>query len=136
VLRPFNIYGVRQAGTFLIPAILEQVRAGKEIHVKDLDPRRDYVYIVDVVHAIVKAIGHADGFAVFNVGSGTSHSVADVIAIIQELWGTDLPVRSDHVRRPGEVMDTVADITRARQQLGWSPRYTLRDGLMAMRAVE
>jgi GDP-4-dehydro-6-deoxy-D-mannose reductase len=135
ILRPFNIYGPGQSDTFLIPAIVKQVKAGKEVRVKELEPRRDYVYVVDVIEAMVKAMARAGGCGVFNVGSGTSHSVSELIQTIQEVWGTELPVRSDGVRRQGEVMDTVADIARAQQQLGWTPRFTLREGLEALHAA-
>jgi len=135
ILRPFNVYGAGQADWFLVPTILQQVRAAKEIHVKDLEPRRDYVYVLDVVDAMVDAVACQSSFGVFNVGTGESHSVAELIQTIQEVWGTDLPVRSDGARRPQELMDTVADITRARQQLGWAPRFTLRRGLEDLRAA-
>jgi GDP-4-dehydro-6-deoxy-D-mannose reductase len=134
ILRPFNIYGPGQSDTFLIPTILNQLTS-REIHVKDLEPRRDYVYVADVIEAVVKAVARAGGFAAFNVGSGTSHSVAELIQCIQEVWGTDLPVRSDGQRRQGEIMETVADISRARQELGWAPRFTLRQGLEALHAA-
>ena len=136
ILRPFNVYGPGQSDTFLVPTILKQVKAGKAIHVKDLEPRRDYVYIVDVVEAMVKAAG-AHG-----ADSGCSISVRarairwrSLIQTMQEVWGTDLPVRSDGVRRQGEVMDTVADIARAEQQLGWTPRFTLRQGIEDLHAA-
>jgi nucleoside-diphosphate-sugar epimerase len=135
ILRPFNIYGPGQADAFLIPTILNQLKRGKEIYVKDLEPRRDFVYVVDFVEAIRKAIARVGGFGVFNVGSGTSYSVAELIETIQDVWGTDLPVRSEGDRRQGEIMDTVADIARARQQLGWMPRFTLRQGLEALHAA-
>ena len=134
ILRPFNIYGAGQADAFLVPTIVNQVRGGREIHVKDLEPRRDYVYVLDVVEAIVRAVAREGGFSIFNVGSGTSHSVAEVIQTIQDVWGTSLPVRSDGVRRQDEVMETVADITRAKKQLGWMPRFTLRQGLEDLHA--
>ena len=133
ILRPFNIYGPGQSDTFLIPSILNQMKAGREIHVKDLEPRRDYVYVVDVVEAIANASRRTGGFGVFNVGSGTSHSVSELIRTIQDVWGSDLPVRSDGVRRKDEIMDTVADIARAREHLEWNPRFTLRQGLEAIR---
>lgn len=135
ILRPFNIYGPGQSNTFLIPMIVNQLKGGREVHVKDLEPRRDYVYIRDIVEAMVKAAACERGLNVFNLGSGVSHSVADVIQTIQTVWGTDLPVRSDGVRRKDEVMDTVADITRAAQQLGWKPRFTLRQGIEDLHAA-
>jgi nucleoside-diphosphate-sugar epimerase len=135
IVRPFNIYGPGQADAFLIPTILRQLAAGTEIRVKDLEPRRDFVYVSDVVAAILQAVNRAGRGGVFNIGSGTSHSVAELIQAIQEVWGTNLPVRVDGARRQGEVMDTVADIARARQHLGWTPRVTLRQGLEALRAA-
>ena len=129
VLRPFNIYGPGQSDAFLVPTIVNQLTAGTAIRVKDLEPRRDYVYVLDVVEAMVQAIRSGSGFGVFNIGSGTSHSVAELIRTIQDVWGTNLPVHSEGVRRKGEIMDTVADTTRAAQQLGWAPRFTLRQGI-------
>ena len=135
ILRPFNIYGPGQSTTFLVPTIVKQLQAGQAIRVKDLEPRRDYVYVVDVVEAMVKALAVRRRLSVFNIGSGTSHSVADLIRIIQEVWGTSLPVSSAGLRRKDEIMDTVADITRAGEVLGWSPRFTLRQGIEDLHAA-
>jgi GDP-4-dehydro-6-deoxy-D-mannose reductase len=136
VLRPFNIYGPGQSDAFLVPTIVNQLKAGTTIRVKDLEPRRDYVYIIDVVEAMLKAMGSNTGFGVFNIGSGTSHSVAELIRTIQDVWGTDLPVHSEGVRRKDEIMDTVADIARAGQQLDWTPRFTLRQGIEHLHATQ
>ena len=135
ILRPFNIYGPGQAPAFLVPTIVSQLKAGHGIRVKDLEPRRDYVYVIDVVEAMVKAMSAPRGLSVFNIGSGTSHSVADLIRIIQEVWGTNLPVSSEGLRRQDEIMDTVADIAKAGTQLGWKPRFTLRQGIEDLRAA-
>jgi nucleoside-diphosphate-sugar epimerase len=135
VLRPFNIYGVGQPEHFLVPTILGQLQRGGEIRVKDLDPRRDYVYVRDVVAAIELAAKAWRGYRVFNIGTGTSHSVAELIDTIQQLWGVQVPVVSSEERRKSEIMDTIADIQAARTELGWEPRYALRDGLADMHAA-
>lgn len=135
IFRPFNIYGPGQSETFLVPSIIKQLADRHEVRVRDLEPRRDYVYVLDVVDAIVRAVAHKGGCGVLNIGSGISHSVAELIGTIQEVWNTDLPVRSDGVRRKGEVMDTVADVSRAEALLGWTPRFTLRQGLEALNAA-
>ena len=132
VLRPFNVYGAGQSEQFLIPSIIRQLEQGEEIRVKDLAPRRDYVYVRDVVRAIAKAAEGRRGFGVFNVGSGTSHSVEALIGIIQEVWRKQLPVVSAEERRKGEIMDTIADISHAEREIGWKPHYTLRQGLADM----
>lgn len=132
ILRPFNVYGYGQANSFLIPALIEQIEAGGPIRVKDLEPRRDYIHVTDVVEAITAAITHPISFGVYNVGTGVSHSVADVIALLQKTWKSSLPVETDAQRRPGEIMDTRADIRRAAQDLGWTPRVDLAGGLRAI----
>ena len=131
VLRPFNIYGPGQPSHFLIPEIVEQLLSGPEITVKDLEPRRDYVYVGDVVEAIVKAAQGASqgGLRIYNVGSGRSHSVGEIVALAQDIAGTEWPVRTTGQRRPNEIMDTVASIAAARDDLGWEPATDLADGL-------
>jgi nucleoside-diphosphate-sugar epimerase len=131
VLRAFNVYGPGQPGHFLIPSVITQVLAGETIHVQDLEPKRDYVYIADLVDAIVRATGSRCTFNVLNIGTGISHSVAEVIDCIQALIGTRLPIQSSNDRRTREVMDTRADISRAAATLNWSPRWQLQQGLAA-----
>jgi GDP-4-dehydro-6-deoxy-D-mannose reductase len=128
VLRPFNIYGPGQDSKFLIPSIIEQVLRGVTLEVKDLEPKRDYLYIEDLTAAFLSAIEKPQRFDIFNIGSGTSHSVGEVIALIQNIAKKNLPVYSEEKRRQEEIMDTRADITRAREILGWSPHWSLPEG--------
>lgn len=129
ILRLFNVYGHGQSHNWLIPSIIKQVNKGDSIEVKDLEPKRDYIYIKDVVEAFINAIEKPQRFNVFNIGSGESHSVREVIELIQCAAGSSLPVRSIGQRRPQEVMDTKADIRRAREILGWRPTWSLSDGI-------
>jgi nucleoside-diphosphate-sugar epimerase len=133
-LRLFNVYGARQSAHFLIPTIVRQVEAGEIVRVKDLAPRRDYVHVSDVVDAIARTCAGPAPGRVYNLGSGVSHSVGEVIAAIQKVWGTALDVICDDARRPGEIPETLADISAARRDLGWQPGVTLDEGLRQMRA--
>lgn len=132
ILRPFNVYGVGQSPTFLVPSIIAQVLAGGTIHVLDLAPKRDYIYVKDLVDAISNVITLNSSDGVFNIGAGISYSVADLIATIQDICGTSLAVISANERRTGEIMDTVADISAARRDLTWAPRFSLHEGLKDM----
>ena len=129
VLRVFNIYGAGQGDKFLIPSIVRQVLQGTEIHVKDLEPKRDFLYIDDLLEAVVCAIESAHRFEVFNIASGLSHSVREVIDIVQQVARRDVAVHSENVRRQNEIMDTRADISKARRLLGWEPRWSLEAGI-------
>lgn len=129
VLRIFNVYGPGQRADFLIPKIIRQVRTQKEIQVFDLTPKRDYVYLTDVVEAFVKAGELGDGFHIINVGSGCSLSVLEIVDKIQKAAGTDLPIVSQSEERRQEIPEVVADITLAKQLLGWQPQTSFEHGI-------
>ncbi len=111
---------------------MDQVRKGKVIEVMDLAPKRDYVYIDDLNEAIINTLDRLRGFNVFNIGSGQSYSVESVIKVIQSAEGTNIRVSCIGKRRPQEIMETIADISRARELLGWSPRWSLSKGIKAV----
>ena len=130
ILRPFNVYGPGQDRRFLIPTILTQaVDSGRAaIVVADLRPRRDYIFISDLVDLLTRTAFRREG-GIFNAGSGSSWGVADVVTIVNGLLPLPKPVHSNGPMRPDEVIDVIADISRARYEFSWTPRVTLRDGL-------
>jgi nucleoside-diphosphate-sugar epimerase len=131
VLRPFNIFGPGQRDEFLIPAIVRQSLdpAVEVIEVADLEPRRDYLYLDDLARAILATLASTRTHAVYNIGSGRSNSVEQVIQTVQTAAGTQKPYRAHGQRRPEEVMDTVADISRVRYDLGWEPLIPFAEGI-------
>ncbi len=130
IVRPFNIYGPGQAQQFLIPTLIQQASRSEcdVISVADLRPKRDYIYIDDLVELLLTS--HEAGVTgVFNAGSGVSTSVRELAELISDIVGVSKPIRSrDEVRR-NEVLDTVADIGKAKTELGWTPKVSLREGL-------
>ncbi|MDB5526955.1 MAG: putative nucleotide sugar dehydratase [Devosia sp.] len=135
VLRPFNIYGPGQGSDFLVPSIVRQVLQSDQVRVKDLLPRRDYIYIADFIAAILAGLRTDWTFDTVNIGSGISHSVAELIEIVMTAAGRTLPIQSDGVRRQNEVMDVRADISHAGHLLGWAPQWTLAQGCAAVLAA-
>ena len=129
VLRLFNVYGTNQRQDFLIPSIIDQVLNNKKIIVMDLNPRRDYIYIDDVVTALIKSMYLTEGFNSINIGSGVSYSVKEVIETIQSVANTDLDVVSNKSERINEIPNVVADISRAKEVLDWTPVYSLKKGI-------
>lgn len=128
-IRPFNVYGIGQGENFLIPAIIRQTLDAEAIVVKDLQPKRDYVYLEDLLTALLATLTAPQGYNVYNVGSGYSLSVKEVIGIIQEVAGTCKEIICDKVARANELMDVVADISKAANELGWQPEYSFRAGI-------
>lgn len=129
ILRLFNVFGPNQNSQFLIPSIIDQIHKNEKIEVQDLNPRRDFVYLDDVVDAFISCFDKTDGFNIYNIGSGKSYSVKEVISLIQNLNNNRLQVFSLNKKRPNELNDVVADISRAKKCLNWNPKYTLLDGL-------
>lgn len=128
-IRPFNVYGVGQAESFLIPAIISQtLGVGEEIVVKDLAPRRDYVYLEDLVTALLVTLDKVGGYRVYNIGSGVSLSVQEVIDAIQEAAGTHKKIVCVNTVRTNELIDVVADISKAGNELGWRPETSFLTG--------
>ncbi|KCZ87491.1 NAD-dependent nucleoside diphosphate-sugar epimerase/dehydratase [Hyphomonas jannaschiana VP2] len=133
VLRLFNAFGPGQKDSFLIPTIARQAvdPSVKEIVVADLAPRRDFVHVDDVVGAMISTIGMPGG-GTFNVGSGKSHSVGDVIAACLKAAGTDKPYSDRGERRENEVMDVVADISTLTAATGWRPQVEFENGMKSV----
>lgn len=128
ILRPFNIYGPGQGPDFLIPDIISNLSRG-EVVLKDAEPKRDFVYITDVIDAYIKAGEYQGDFDIFNIGSGTSYSVREIMEKIMEIFGSELRVIYKGERRRNEIMDCYANIEKAKRILGWKPSIGIDEGL-------
>jgi nucleoside-diphosphate-sugar epimerase len=133
VIRPFNIYGPGQPNHFLIPKIVNMVKQKVEIELFDLAPKRDYIFIDDVVDVLVKTLElKLPGYNVFNIGSGNSLSVKEVVESIQSICGTSLPVISKEIQRKEELDNVYADISYSLNKLNWTPRTNFVEGIKKM----
>ena len=135
ILRPFNIYGDGQSKSFLIPSILSQIKNGNStIHLKDPNPRRDFVHIEDVVNAIMLSIyNNHTGIIHYNIASGKSYSVFEVTEIIKKVLGPTKEINfsfdSNEVRK-NEILETVGSYDKINRELGWEPGISFYDGIM------
>ncbi len=136
ILRPFNVYGAAQPDHFLIPIIFEQALSPekKKVTVKVLEPKRDYVHVKDVCGAIFRTIKYLENKApgtsnTFNIGSGRSFSVKEVVESVLEVVGIEKEIFAENKKRQNEVLDTIADIQKTSEELGWKPQIELIEGL-------
>jgi len=86
---------------------------------------RDYIHVVDLANAHILALRHlaaGKGSFTANIGTGNGHSVREVIAAVEKISGRRVP-HQEVARRPGDSPVLVADPTRVRTLLGFSPRY-------------
>jgi UDP-arabinose 4-epimerase len=149
-LRYFNAAGADPDGsigedhepeTHLIPLVLRAAlgRAsaveiyGTDYPTPDGTAIRDYIHVADLADAHVKALGHliAGGDSVaLNLGTGSGHSVREVIAAVERVSGWPVP-RREVARRPGDPPELVADPSLARERLAWRPLHSALDNIIA-----
>ncbi|MBE8233259.1 MAG: NAD(P)-dependent oxidoreductase [Endozoicomonadaceae bacterium] len=136
IVRPFNIYGPGQKSDFLIPTVVRQAVKGNSIEIKDIKPKRDYLYIDDLVLALLKAMNNMNGLNIYNLGSGYSLSIKEIINVLEQALGKNLEVKCNNQTRGNEIMDVVADINKATRELDWEPIHTFEIGIENMISME
>lgn len=133
IIRPFNIFGEGQSPQFLIPSIIWQIRNTKAVVLDDPRPKRDFLYLSDMIEALVAAGQYNPRtIEIFNIGFGRSFSVRKIARLITKTIGEKIQVRYRNKARKGEILDIIADITKAEQSLGWQPQVSLEEGLGRM----
>lgn len=133
-LRIFNAYGPRQSLPVshapVVPRFLQQALSGGSLVIfGNGEQSRDFVYVGDVVEALVKAAkAESVNQQVINVGSGRETSVVELANLVAEVTGQRVN-RVHNREKSGGVDRLVADIARARELLDWQPRVDLTEGL-------
>jgi UDP-glucose 4-epimerase len=129
-LRFANVYGPRQLAKLeggVVAIFMDRLRAGQGVTIfGDGGQTRDFVYVGDVVEALLAAIGQDGG--TFNVGTGEETSVNELFEACRRVAGSE--VEAEHAPpRPGDVLRSVLDVSHAQAELGWRPRTPLAEGL-------
>ena len=130
VLRFANVYGPRQSAGLeggVVAIFMERLARGEETLVfGDGEQSRDFVYVGDVVAAVLAGTGAAGG--TFNIGTGVETSVNDLHRLCAQALGVEAEPR--HLAaRPGDARRSVLDVARADRGLGWRPQVSLEEGL-------
>jgi len=136
-LRFFNVYGPRQDPgseyAAAIPRFITRLLSGQRpIVYGDGLQRRDFVHVQDVVRAnLLAAVAPSAPGEIVNVASGKSASLLELIALIKKSIGAEAAhLDPDHQPpRAGDLRTSSADLSKAREVLGYEPRVTLADGL-------
>jgi nucleoside-diphosphate-sugar epimerase len=131
-LRPFAVYGPFEAAYRLVPYCILRALAGKTLDVTDGRQTRDYILVEDIIDGMVLA-GHVPGVGgrVFNLSSGRSTSVRDVVTMIARLLGAESSIRlGTHSHHATELWESSGDPSQAASDLGWVARTTLEPGLL------
>lgn len=129
-LRFFTVYGPSQRPDLAIHKFTKAIYKGKPITMfGNGSTSRDYTYVDDTVQGIIGAINYSDkNFEIINLGNNYTVSLKELIESIEKVVGKKAIIEQ-HPEQPGDVPKTFADITKARQLLGYNPQTQLEEGL-------
>jgi len=133
-LRLFTVYGPRQRPDLAVHKFARLIERGEPIPIYgDGSALRDYTYVADTVDGIVRALERVSeapepAFEILNVGAGRTTSVNELVRLLTEKMGVEATIEHQP-EQAGDVPKTWADIGRARELLGYDPRFPLADGL-------
>jgi len=133
-LRYFNVFGPRQDPnsqySAVIPLFITAILSGRQpVIYGDGQQSRDFTFVANVVHAnLLAADAPGIGGGVLNVANGRSISLLELLAAIERLLGKSVkPIHE--APRPGDIRESMADITLARRLLGYEPQVGFEEGL-------
>jgi UDP-glucuronate 4-epimerase len=128
-LRFFTVYGPRQRPEMAIHNFTRRIIDGEPIEVYgDGTTSRDYTYIGDIIDGVIKAIDCGISFEILNLGESTTIELQKLISIIEGATSRKAIIKRLPLQ-PGDVPRTYADITRARELIGYDPRTRIEDGV-------
>ena len=132
ILRLFNVYGPKQSRAYagvIIEFIRRVSRGEPPIIFSDGEQTRDFIHVGDVVEAIMLSLRNERVRGVFNIGSGEGVTINHLARLILKLMGREdlKPIYAPP--RPGDIRHSIADISRARKELGFKPKVGLEAGI-------
>jgi UDP-glucuronate 4-epimerase len=128
-LRIFTAYGPRQRPEMAIHKFTRLVDRGEKVPMfGDGSSRRDYTYIDDLIEGILSIIHRSKGFEVYNLGESQTTSLKELIQLIEKALGKKALVEMLQPQ-PGDVSTTYADITKAKEMLGYRPKVKMEEGI-------
>lgn len=128
-LRFFTVYGPRQRPDLAIHKFTRLISAGKPVpFFGDGTTSRDYTYVDDTVSGIIAALEKVQSFRIYNLGGSHPVSLNELIAELERAIGKKA-ILDRKPAQPGDVERTYADLTRSKQELGYTPQISLPEGL-------
>ena len=128
-LRFFTVYGPRQRPDLAIHKFARLIEAKKPIPVfGDGSMRRDFTYIDDIIQGVMGAIEHCEGYEIYNLGESRPVRLDELIGEIEKALGKKAIINRQPVQ-PGDVVQTYADVAKAKAKLGYNPQTDIAEGL-------
>jgi len=135
-VRPFNHIGPKQSPNFVVSSFAKQIaeiEKGKRepiLHVGNLETKRDFTNVKDMVRAYVLAIEKGKYGEAYNIGSGTSYKIFDILNKLVSMSSSKIKIEKDKVLfRPSDNPDLVCDASKFIKLTGWKPQISIETTL-------
>ncbi|BDQ31822.1 NAD-dependent dehydratase [Nitrosopumilus zosterae] len=131
IARIFSVYGPKSPKSNLVFNIMNQMINNSKIKLGNTSPKRDFIFISDVINGLIKIINSKrKGFQTYNIGSGNSTSVKEIVKTCLKIHGKNLELISSKEKiRKNEISDIYANITKMKSEFNWKPQVSLKRGL-------
>ncbi len=129
-LRLLATYGPKDDLKHLIPSVIEKLLERSRPSLTAGEQTWDYLYVADAAEAIYRVANAPEARGVYNLASGESHAVREIVSRLRDMIDLTLPLGfGDIPYGPGALLNLRADVTRLRTATGWAPRTSLESGL-------
>lgn len=129
-LRPFYVYGPFSNPSTFVSSVIKQIKENGQVILSQKFTKRDFLFIEDFINLLIKILTNfPSGYSLYNVGYGESHSLEEVIQIVEDITNLSIPIIYDTKLRPNDITDMIADIKKVSKSFDWIPLINLRDGL-------
>lgn len=131
-VRIFSVYGPDSTSAWLVPSLIRSISQKEKYPLTKGEQKWDYLHVRDCAEAIVSLILDHEAEGVFNVGSGVTTEIREIVSLVRDLVDPTYNLELGSIEyRPDQVMHLEADISKIVEQTGWRPKLSLREGLEA-----
>ena len=129
ILRIFSAYGPESDDHYVLSNIVTQLENSNIIKLGNINSKRDFIFISDVINAFKIILNNINGFNIYNVGTGKSYSIKEICKKFEKLYGKKIIIKNN-LKRNGkfDAKNIVCDATKLKK-LGWKPKIPLDEGL-------
>lgn len=128
-LRFFTVYGPRQRPEMAIHKFTRLIDNDEEITLfGDGTSRRDYTYITDIISGVMRALGQNSGYEIINLGNSNTVELKTLVSLIEVSLWKKAKIKGSPLQ-PGDVPITYADVSKAKQLLGYAPKVNIEEGI-------
>ena len=132
IVRIFSVYGPKSNNHCVLPSIVKQMKNSNIIKLGNINSKRDFIFISDIMDAFKIILKNINGFNVYNVGAEKSYSIKEICKKFEKLYGKKIIIKNNlEQNRKIDAKNIISNSTKLKK-LGWKSKITLDEGLKKM----